>query len=98
MRVPSTRTQKLLNSLPEKGFIPIPGFSPSLSNPPSGCRFHPRCSLRKMHCTENHPDLTEINGRAVRCFFISLRADRLSKTYGSGLLSMGKCIFPGGFV
>ena len=58
----------LLNSLPEKGFIPIPGLSPSLSNPSSGCRFHPRCSLRKRHCIENHPDLTEINGRDVRCF------------------------------
>lgn len=58
----------LLNSLPEKGFIPIPGFSPSLSNLPSGCRFYPRCSLRKRHCIENHPDLKKINGRAVRCF------------------------------
>jgi peptide/nickel transport system ATP-binding protein len=25
----------------------IPGFPPDLSNPPSGCRFHPRCA----HCT-----------------------------------------------
>jgi peptide/nickel transport system ATP-binding protein len=25
----------------------IPGFPPDLSNPPSGCRFHPRC----IHCT-----------------------------------------------
>jgi peptide/nickel transport system ATP-binding protein len=58
----------LLNSLPEKGFIPIPGFSPPLSNPPSGCRFHQRCPLRKKQCIESHPELTETNGRAVRCF------------------------------
>jgi peptide/nickel transport system ATP-binding protein len=58
----------LLNSLPEKGFIPIPGFSPPLGNPPSGCKFHPRCPLREKSCTENHPELKEIGERAVRCF------------------------------
>ena len=58
----------LLNSLPEKGFIPIPGFSPPLGNPPSGCRFHPRCPLRKKRCIESHPELKEIGGRTVRCF------------------------------
>jgi peptide/nickel transport system ATP-binding protein len=58
----------LLNSLPEKGFIPIPGFSPPLGNPPSGCRFHPRCPLRKKQCIESHPELKEIDGRTVRCF------------------------------
>lgn len=58
----------LLNSLPEKGFIPIPGFSPPLSSPPSGCRFHPRCPLRKKHCIESHPELIETSGRSVRCF------------------------------
>ncbi len=61
-------TRGLLNSLPEKGFIPIPGFSPSLNNPPSGCRFHPRCSFRKKRCIQDHPELIDINGRAVRCF------------------------------
>lgn len=58
----------LLNSLPEKGFIPIPGFSPPLSSPPSGCRFHPRCPFRKKRCIEDHPELKEIDRRAVRCF------------------------------
>ena len=58
----------LLNSLPEKGFIPIPGFSPPLSSPPSGCRFHPRCPFRKKKCIEDHPELKEIDRRAVRCF------------------------------
>lgn len=58
----------LLNSLPEKGFVPIPGFSPLLSDPPSGCRFHPRCPLRKKQCIESHPGLKEIGGRTVRCF------------------------------
>lgn len=58
----------LLNSLPEKGFVPIPGFSPPISNLPSGCRFHPRCPLRERICIENHPGFKEVEGRAVRCF------------------------------
>jgi peptide/nickel transport system ATP-binding protein len=31
----------------------IPGSPPDLANPPSGCRFHPRCS----HCTPENPEL-----------------------------------------
>ncbi|WP_440945838.1 ABC transporter ATP-binding protein [Methanosarcina sp. T3] len=61
-------TRGLLNSLPEKGFVPIPGFSPSLSSPPAGCKFHPRCPLRGKKCGENHPELKETGKRAVRCF------------------------------
>jgi peptide/nickel transport system ATP-binding protein len=58
----------LTNSLPEKGFIPIPGSSPALENPPSGCKFHPRCPFREEHCTQAHPEIKEINGNFVRCF------------------------------
>ena len=61
-------TRGLLNSLPEKGFIPIPGISSPLSDLSSGCRFHPRCPLREKRCIEAHPELKEINGRTVRCF------------------------------
>jgi peptide/nickel transport system ATP-binding protein len=57
----------LLNSLPEKGFIPIIGSSPSLEDPPLGCKFHPRCPLKSELCTQAHPQLKEINGKAVRC-------------------------------
>lgn len=61
-------TRGLLNSLPEKGFIPIPGFSPPLNSLPSGCRFHPRCPLREKRCIQVHPDIKETGQRAVRCF------------------------------
>lgn len=58
----------LLRSLPENGFVPIPGASPALSDPPSGCRFHPRCPYREERCLQEHPQLKETNGRFVRCF------------------------------
>lgn len=61
-------TRGLLNSLPENGFVPIPGSSPSLSRPPAGCRFHPRCPIKEKRCMQEHPELKESNGRAVRCF------------------------------
>ncbi len=61
-------TQGLLNSLPERGFVPIPGSSPPLSSPPAGCRFHPRCPVKEKRCMQEHPELKEGNGRAVRCF------------------------------
>lgn len=61
-------TRGLLNSLPEKGFIPIPGFSPPLNSLPSGCRFHPRCPLREERCIQFHPEIKETGEKAVRCF------------------------------
>ncbi|AKB73676.1 Oligopeptide transport system permease protein OppB [Methanosarcina lacustris Z-7289] len=61
-------TRALLNSLPERGFVPIPGSSPPLSSPPEGCRFHPRCPFKEKLCMQEHPELKESNGRAVRCF------------------------------
>ncbi|MCK4270893.1 MAG: ABC transporter ATP-binding protein [Methanogenium sp.] len=58
----------LLNSLPENGFVPIKGSSPSLTRPPDGCRFHPRCMYMNEQCAEEHPDLKPTGNRKVRCF------------------------------
>jgi oligopeptide/dipeptide ABC transporter ATP-binding protein len=62
-------TQVLLRSLPKKGLKSISGESPSLSSPPSGCRFHPRCEYAMDICKQVHPDmfLTD-SGTEVRCF------------------------------
>ncbi|MET7289677.1 ABC transporter ATP-binding protein [Streptomyces sp. NPDC005573] len=35
-----------LDSDPSAQLAPIPGAPPSLLNPPSGCRFHPRCTFQ----------------------------------------------------
>ncbi|WP_305063710.1 ABC transporter ATP-binding protein [Methanococcoides sp.] len=62
-------TQDLLNSLPKRGLNPTAGESPSLSSPPSGCSFHPRCKCVMDECTEKHPVLIETEkGTDVRCF------------------------------
>jgi peptide/nickel transport system ATP-binding protein len=51
-------TQGLLQSFPPlsgplERLTGIPGSPPDLRNPPSGCRFHPRCP----HCTSDTPEL-----------------------------------------
>ncbi|HEW91561.1 MAG TPA: ABC transporter ATP-binding protein [Thermotogaceae bacterium] len=46
----------------------IPGSVPKLINPPSGCRFHPRCEEAKDICKTKIPKLQEISdGHFVAC-------------------------------
>lgn len=60
--------QGFINSLPSRGLKPIPGNSPSLIAPPSGCRFHPRCSRAMKICERIHPEMVEVEkGHYVRC-------------------------------
>jgi len=50
----------------------IPGEVPNPLNFPSGCRFHPRCSLRKKVCIEQEPQLIEVEkGHSVACHYYS---------------------------
>jgi peptide/nickel transport system ATP-binding protein len=68
-------TWGLLSSMPRldgdihQELTPIPGTPPSLLNPPSGCRFNPRCTFTdKVEgdlCTTTRPPLAE--GRASAC-------------------------------
>ncbi|MGA8296439.1 MAG: ABC transporter ATP-binding protein [Acidimicrobiales bacterium] len=46
----------------------IPGSPPDLSDPPAGCRFHPRCPKVMSICSEREPELYSVNGEHVRCF------------------------------
>jgi peptide/nickel transport system ATP-binding protein len=46
----------------------IPGTVPEMINPPSGCRFHPRCPEGKEHCSVKLPKLREVaEGHLVAC-------------------------------
>ncbi|HPT36861.1 MAG TPA: ABC transporter ATP-binding protein, partial [Methanothrix sp.] len=62
-------TRGFIGSLPGCGLHPIPGSSPSLINPPHGCRFHPRCPQATDICKKEHPQMKELEkGHFVRCF------------------------------
>ncbi len=50
----------------------IKGTVPELINPPSGCRFHPRCEQRKAICSQKEPPLIEIDQmHTVSCWLYS---------------------------
>ena len=54
-------TDALLDSLPRpdqtvEELRPIAGVMPEAINPPSGCRFHPRCPEAREVCTRVHPE------------------------------------------
>ncbi len=52
----------------------LPGEVPSPLNPPSGCRFHPRCSQVKPICREETPNLVDVGGgHSVACHLLAAR-------------------------
>lgn len=50
----------------EKYYI-IKGTVPDLIDPPSGCRFHPRCPHVMKICSEKEPPNFSVNGQRVAC-------------------------------
>lgn len=49
----------------------IPGYPPDLSNPPSGCRFHPRCPYRFERCKKEEPILLKLGENHYgACFLV----------------------------
>jgi peptide/nickel transport system ATP-binding protein len=69
-------TQALLEAVPApdpdaRREAPMPkGEIPSAIDPPSGCRFHPRCPIAKQECEEVEPELRELKpGHEVACHF-----------------------------
>ncbi|MEO1493118.1 MAG: ABC transporter ATP-binding protein [Pseudomonadota bacterium] len=64
-------TTRLLHSLPsrERGIQGIPGQIPGLIDPPTGCRFHPRCDHATEACRTARPETADIGpAHSLRCF------------------------------
>ncbi len=55
----------------ERKVIVLPGEMPSPINPPSGCRFHPRCNRAMDICKEQMPELENIGSEhQVACHLV----------------------------
>lgn len=46
----------------------IEGNVPSLIDPPTGCRFHPRCSRKMQICSQKEPGFFSKDDRLVKCW------------------------------
>jgi peptide/nickel transport system ATP-binding protein len=48
---------------PKRALATLPGEPPDLLNPPTGCRFHPRCPHATNHCRQDVPEFKNYNGQ-----------------------------------
>jgi len=68
-------TQALMNAIPRLDITldrlqTLPGSVPDLLDPPTGCRFHPRCKYARDRCKEEIPELKEWTEKhQVACHF-----------------------------
>jgi oligopeptide/dipeptide ABC transporter ATP-binding protein len=70
-------TWSLLRSVPrvdearKDRLVSIRGLPPDLSNPPPGCKFHPRCPFVIDHCKQEEPELSEVGlNQVARCWVL----------------------------
>jgi oligopeptide/dipeptide ABC transporter ATP-binding protein len=70
-------SRALLDSIPKLGtkdpLYAIPGQPPDLSDPPTGCSFHPRCARAMERCRAEEPgDQSLGDGVTARCWLAAV--------------------------
>ncbi|KKB12674.1 ABC transporter [Devosia geojensis] len=78
-------TQHLIGSLPtledKVARVSLPGRPPALDDPPSGCRFHPRCPYAMEVCKTIVPPLVTLEGgHRAACHLITGETDHAAAT------------------
>jgi peptide/nickel transport system ATP-binding protein len=79
-------TQGLLRAIPSEdvrrgALAGIPGSVPSLLDPPSGCRFHPRCAFAQAKCSAALPPMTAVaSGHEAACVLYEERRTPIPRT------------------
>jgi len=70
-------TQALMSAIPipdphlKRKRVILKGDVPSPLNPPSGCRFHPRCPIAEEICTQQEPEFREVSDdHWVACWMV----------------------------
>jgi oligopeptide/dipeptide ABC transporter ATP-binding protein len=70
-------TQALMSAIPipdphlKRTRVILKGDVPSPLNPPSGCRFHPRCPITEEICSQKEPEFREVNSdHWVACWMV----------------------------
>ncbi|MDH5290937.1 MAG: peptide ABC transporter substrate-binding protein, partial [Acidimicrobiia bacterium] len=59
--------------------VPVLGEVPSALNPPSGCRFHPRCPMAEERCSADEPQLVQVDeAHHAACHLLPLTVGRRS--------------------
>jgi len=76
-------TKGLINAIPSarrKELVEIRGSVPDLVNPPSGCRFHPRCDYAKPICKKEKPQVLHVEkDHVTACFLYEESHNKKSK-------------------
>ncbi|MBE4909250.1 dipeptide ABC transporter ATP-binding protein [Bacillus luteolus] len=69
-------TKALISAIPKtdpddvKERIILKGELPSPANPPSGCKFHPRCTFAQDICISAKPEIRNVEGRQIACHLV----------------------------
>ncbi len=81
-------TKGLIKAIPSdrsKELVEIRGSVPDLVNPPSGCRFHPRCDYAKPICKKEKPQVLQVEkDHVTACFLYEKSHNKKSKEEYTG--------------